>query len=67
MGAGDVLRDTEELANRVRYGVVDEAAREGVTLVLDAAGVPCGLVLIHIQVPFRQLPGAETAGGTALG
>lgn len=75
LGAGVVIGDKDESANRIRYGVVDEAARERLTRVLEAAGVPCGLVLIEIRKGFRILPGAEEpsagtafeAGATAVG
>ena len=55
-GPGVVSGDKDEAANRLRFGVVDEAARARLIGALDALGVPCGLVLVDIREPFRVGP-----------
>lgn len=48
---GVTMADTDEVENRIQYGVVDEAARERLTRVLRGLDLPCYLVGIKIVPP----------------
>ncbi|MFL5577630.1 MAG: hypothetical protein ACJ79S_16870 [Gemmatimonadaceae bacterium] len=58
-GSGVTTGDKDESANRIVYGVADEAARDRLAASLAALDLPCDLVLLKIQAPvvLDALPG----------
>lgn len=43
--------DIDDASNRIRYGVIDDAARTRILEVLAGLALPCDLVLVDIQAP----------------
>ncbi len=50
---GVTMRDLDEFANRVTYGVADDAARRRVESRLAGLGVPCGLVVVQVRAGIK--------------
>jgi hypothetical protein len=49
--------DKDEAINRIRYGVIDEAARERLLEALAGMDLPCDLIAVEIVKPAVALPG----------
>jgi hypothetical protein len=54
---GITSSDKDEAINRIRLGVLDEAARERLLQVLAGLDLPCDLIVVEISPPARALPG----------
>ncbi|HEU5262317.1 MAG TPA: hypothetical protein VFU41_12940 [Gemmatimonadales bacterium] len=50
--SGLVMSDIDEAANRITYGVLDEAARRRVERLLAELHLPCFLVTVEVTGPF---------------
>ena len=54
---GITSSDKQESLNRIRYGVIDESARERLLQVLASLDLPCDLIVVEIELPAIALPG----------
>lgn len=54
--SGMTTGDKDEAINRIRYGVVNEAARDRLLQVLAGLEVPCDLIALEITGPIEALP-----------
>lgn len=49
--------DKDEAINRIRFGVIDEGARDRLLGALAEMDLPCDLIAVEIVPPARALPG----------
>lgn len=54
--SGLTTGDKDEAINRIRYGVLDEAARDRLVNALAGMEVPCDLIAVEITGPIFSLP-----------